>query len=150
MQPVMLLTLGNAVNCAQVRYISRHISQPTLTGHLVHQWAHLMLRGHLAHQSAHDHIPSYGATGAGWSPDTPMNIWCWLASTSGYLHSDTVSHQTFITVWWQQVHRFNWLQAALMTNKMQFIQKFEQVTINFHNHNYLSSIIIFPCHFMPH
>jgi len=37
MQPVMLLTLGNAVNCAQFLYIKKHFSQPTLTGHLVHQ-----------------------------------------------------------------------------------------------------------------
>jgi hypothetical protein len=148
----MLLTLGNAVNCAQFLYISKHFSQPTLIGHLVHRSAHVMLRGHLAHQSAHDHIPSYSTSGANWSPGTPMNTWCWFVSTSVYLLcNDTVSHQPFIiTVWLHYAQRFSWLQAALMTNKMQFTQQFEQVTINCHNHNYLSSIIIFPCHFMPH
>lgn len=84
-------------------------------------------------------------------PGTPVNTWCWLASMSVYLPNDTISHQTFtITVWWQYAYRFSWLLAALMTNRMQFTQQFEQVTINFHNQSYLSSIITFPCHFMPH
>jgi hypothetical protein len=84
-------------------------------------------------------------------PGKPVNTRCWLASISVYLTHDTVSHQTFIiTVRWQYAHRFSWSQAAPMANKMQFTKQFEQVTINFHNHNYLSSIIIFPCHFMPH
>jgi len=32
-----MLTLGNAVNCAQFLYISKHFSHPTLMGHRVTQ-----------------------------------------------------------------------------------------------------------------
>jgi hypothetical protein len=53
-QPIILLTFGNAVNCEQFLHIIKNFNQTTLTGHLLLQSAHLMLIGHLAHQSAHE------------------------------------------------------------------------------------------------